>query len=118
MSPAAVMYSPTPTDYGELDFRPAKKIKVEAVIPNVEEVEAETATIPPHPLGIRPSGNAYAAASNLRSASSLLCRLPDELLIQILDFLDAPALFSLGGTCKALYAFTTFEDLWKTLFIT
>lgn len=117
MSPASVMYSPTPTDYGELDFRPTKRIKVETVVPIVDEVEAETPAIPPHPLGIKPAGNAYAAASNLGSASGLFCRLPDELLIQILEFLDAPALLSLGGTCKALYAFAAFEDLWKTLFI-
>lgn len=43
--------------------------------------------------------------------------LPDELIIQVLDFLDAASLKRLACTCKALYAFSRFEDLWKTLCI-
>ena len=44
-------------------------------------------------------------------------RLPDELIIQVLESLDATSLQCLGSTCKALYAFSRFEDLWKTLCI-
>ena len=44
-------------------------------------------------------------------------RLPDEVIIQVLESLDATSLQCLGCTCKALYAFSRFEDLWKTLCI-
>lgn len=43
--------------------------------------------------------------------------LPDELIIQVLEELDASSLKNLGFTSKALYAFSRFEDLWKTLCI-
>ena len=44
-------------------------------------------------------------------------RLPDELIIQVLESLDGSSLQCLGSTCKALYAFSRFEGLWKTLCI-
>ena len=81
-----------------------------------EEGDSE-AVIPPHPLGIKPSGNAYTASRNIRPAIGSLAILPDELIIQLLEYLDARELVSLGSTCKALYAFGRSEDLWKALFI-
>lgn len=66
-----------------------------------------------HPLKIRPSGNAYAAAKNLKSASGLWATLPDEICVQILEFLEPASLDTLGQTCKALFAFSRFEELWK-----
>ena len=76
----------------------------------------ETA-IPLHPLRIKPSGNAYTAIANIKPASGLFSSLPDELIIQSLEYLDGESLLRVGGTCKALFAFTRFEDLWKTLCI-
>ncbi|KAK2752389.1 hypothetical protein FQN55_007429 [Onygenales sp. PD_40] len=73
--------------------------------------------IPPHPLGVKPSGNALAASSNLRAAVGSFGELSDELVILLLECLDAASLLSLGATCKALYAFTHAEELWKALFI-
>ncbi|KAI9845849.1 MAG: hypothetical protein M1837_004530 [Sclerophora amabilis] len=72
---------------------------------------------PRHPLGIKPSGNAYTSNSNLRAASGLFALLPEELIVQLLEFLDASDLLSIGSTCKALYAYARLEDLWKALFI-
>lgn len=74
-------------------------------------------TVPIHPLGVRPAGNAYTSTGNLKSAAGFFSYLPDELLVSILEFLDPKALLDLGSTCRALYAFSRYEDLWKTLFI-
>ena len=50
-------------------------------------------------------------------AAGLFSVLPDELIIQVLEFLQKVSLLQLGSTCKALYAFCTFDDLWKSLLI-
>jgi hypothetical protein len=73
----------------------------------------------PHPLGIRPEGNAFTdrPASRPRDSAGSFRALPDELLAHLLERLDAPSLRALGGTCKLLYAFTRVDDLWRTLFV-
>ena len=73
--------------------------------------------IPGHPLGVKPSGNALLAAEDLRNAIGTFNLVPDELILILLEFLDSRSLLQLGQTCKAFYAFTRAEDLWKTLFI-
>ncbi|BDD63520.1 hypothetical protein MPDQ_001832 [Monascus purpureus] len=73
--------------------------------------------IPCHPLGVKPSGNALLASWNLRSAIGNFQLLPDEVILTLLEFLDGPALLRIGRTCKAFYAFTRAEELWKALFI-
>ena len=80
-------------------------------------VDNDSVTVPSHPLGIKPSGNAYTASENLKSAAGYFAVLPDELLVQILEYLDASSLKDIECTCKALYAFSRLEDLWKTLCI-
>ncbi|KAH0543056.1 hypothetical protein FGG08_002569 [Glutinoglossum americanum] len=78
----------------------------------------EASTVPPHPLDVKPAGNAFTAAYNLRNTSGgLFSALADELIIQILEFLDGSSLLRVGATCKVLYAFAAADDLWKTLFI-
>ena len=78
-------------------------------------VTDESVTIPSHPLGIKPAGNAYAAPKNIKLAVGHFSALPDDLLVQILEILDAASLKQLGITCKSLYAFSRLDDLWKTL---
>ena len=73
--------------------------------------------VPHHPLNIRPSGNVYTTAENIKSAAGTFSHLPDELLVHILEYLDGRSLRDLGGSCKALFAFTRLEELWKNLFI-
>ena len=73
--------------------------------------------VPHHPLHIKPSGNLYAASVNIKDKAGDLSFLPDEVLIQILEVLDSHSLCNIGQTCKALYAFSRLEDIWKTLFI-
>ena len=75
----------------------------------------DSVTVPAHPVGIKPSGNAYNATKNLKSAAGVFVTLPDELLVQVLEYLDARSLQKIGRTCKAMYAFSRLEDLWKTL---
>lgn len=72
--------------------------------------------IPPHPLRIKPSGNALTAAYNLRDTSTgIFAMLPDELLMQILGLLDAENLVNLGSTSKGMYGFCRAEELWRPL---
>ena len=79
--------------------------------------ENDSKTLPSHPLRIKPAGNAYTSTENIKLAAGLFMGLPDELIIQVLESLDAASLKRLGCTCKALYAFSRLEDLWKTLCI-
>lgn len=79
--------------------------------------ENDSLTVPLHPLRIKPAGNAYTATENIKLAAGLFKGLPDELIIQVLEYLDAASLKELGCTCKALYAFTRLEELWKALCI-
>jgi hypothetical protein len=73
--------------------------------------------IPSHPLGVKPSGNALLATWSLRDAIGPFKRLPDELILALLEFFDGPSLLRVGRTCKAFYAFTRAEELWKALFV-
>lgn len=77
----------------------------------------DSLAVPSHPLSIKPAGNAYTATKNIKLAAGLFMGLPDELIIQVLESLDASSLKRLACTSKALYAFSRFEDLWKTLCI-
>lgn len=79
--------------------------------------EHESLIVPLHPLRIKPAGNAYTATENIKMAAGTFVTLPDELLIQVLELLDAASLKRLGCACKALYAFSRLEELWKTLCI-
>ena len=77
--------------------------------------EGNDITVASHPLGIKPLGNAYKAEENIKIAAGRLLLLPDEIVSQIMDFLDACSLKSIGLTCKFLYAFSRSEDLWKSI---
>ena len=74
-------------------------------------VEIEDAfLLPHHPLDVKPAGNAYTAQRKLENP---LQNLPDEVVISILELLDPPTLLSLGQVCKAFFAFSRVDDLWK-----
>jgi len=89
----------------------------EEAVARSSETISSPSTVPPHPLGLRPSGNAYTATRDIKAFTGHFARLPDELLLQLLEVLDPVDLVKLGGTCKALHAFCSAEDFWKTLFI-
>ncbi|KAI5844264.1 hypothetical protein BZA05DRAFT_427192 [Tricharina praecox] len=99
---------------------PSKRLK--STLPNGrslhDDVNAETEIIQPHPLRIKPSGNAFTSSTNLRDTScGQLALFPDELILQVLGYLVADDLNALAATSKALYGFSRTEELWKALFI-
>ena len=82
---------------------------------SVDTIGDDSVTVPSHPVGVKPTGNAYNATKNLKSVTGFFVALPDELIVQVLEHLDAGSLQKIGCTCKAMYAFSRLEDLWKTL---
>lgn len=84
---------------------------------STQSTEDEARAVPPHPLGVKPAGNAFSVMENAKIMAGLFFSLSDELILQVLEFLDPWSLLRLGATCKLFYAFCQFDDLWKTLFI-
>lgn len=99
------------------ESRPSKKLKTLVAASLGGEDEDVAVALPSHPLGIKPAGNAYTASGNIKSRCGLFAQLPDELLSHIFESFDADTLIRLGGTCRALYAFTRLDDLWRALFV-
>jgi hypothetical protein len=99
------------------EARPSKKQRT-SVVEDFHNDDDDVATaLPSHPLGIKPAGNAYTASENIKSRCGSFARLPDELLSHILESFDADTLIRLGSTCRALYAFTRLDELWRALFV-
>lgn len=84
---------------------------------DVQESDGNNTFVRRHPLGVRPSGNAYVASVNLKDSAGRFAALPDELLAPVLEILEPQDLLRLGSTCRALHAFTRNEELWRTLFV-
>ncbi|KAH4932944.1 tRNA wybutosine-synthesis-related protein 4 [Parastagonospora nodorum] len=97
--------------------RPSKKLKTASAATFQNDDEEVAIAVPSHPLGIKPAGNAYTASENIKSRCGSFARLPDELLSHILESFDADTLIRLGTTCRALYAFTRLDELWRALFV-
>lgn len=95
--------------------RPIKRLRWASLPPEEESIPADA--IPSHPLGLKPAGNAYTSSINSKSEIGSFRRLPDEMLMGILEILEAKDLVKLGGTCRQLYAFTRAEELWRALFV-
>lgn len=75
-------------------------------------------SIPSHPLGLKPSGNQYFASGPIaRQSLGNFGRLPDEMILQFLEYLEPYSLKVLGTTCRFLYAFCHSDELWKPLFL-
>ena len=98
------------------DTRPAKRHRPDSSTAD-SSTDKDASLVKRHPLGVRPSGNALTSSVNCKTSCGLFAYLPDELLGQLLEYLDAPALLRLGGTCRGLHAFTRNEELWRALFV-
>jgi hypothetical protein len=99
------------------ESRPSKKLKTSPAA-NVQNDDEDVAiALPSHPLGIKPAGNAYTASENIKANCGSFARLPDELLSHIFESFEADNLIRLGSTCRALYAFTRLDELWRALFV-
>ena len=71
-----------------------------------------------HSLGVRPNGNALTASSaHSRDKIGNFRALPDEVILFVLEWLEDVDLLRLGMTCRALFAFTSSDDLWKALLL-
>ena len=101
---------------GHAESQPAKRIKLDMADIHLDDDDV-AAAVPTHPLGVKPAGNAYTATDNIKSRCGAFAALPDELLNHILESFDADALVRLGSTCRALYAFTRLDELWRALFV-
>jgi hypothetical protein len=99
------------------ESRPSKKLKTSAAATIQSHDEDVAIALPSHPLGIKPAGNALTASENIKSRCGSFARLPDELLSHILESFEADTLIRLGTTCRALYAFTRLDELWRALFV-
>ena len=104
------------SDSLQMEERAVKRRKTGANQVQVDGAE-ETTLVRRHPLGVRPAGNALTSRTNAKNCCGLFARFPDELLMHFLEILQVPHLLRLGGTCRALHAFTRSEELWRTLFV-
>lgn len=77
--------------------------------------EKEESCLRKHPLGLRPSGNALTSKQDLSLSMGIFGRIPDTLLLLLLEYLDQPALLRLGHTCRGLFAFTAYDQIWREL---
>ncbi|CAI6284103.1 unnamed protein product [Periconia digitata] len=110
------------TNHSDAEPRPSKKVKLSAAEVNHDGDDDDSSedlatAVPTHPLHIKPAGNAYTASENLKTYCGSFCQLPDEVLSVVLESFDADTLVRLGSTCRALYAFTRLEELWRALFV-
>ena len=113
MAPGLLQHSPDAC----AESRPSKKPKLSHAATVQDDVQDVAAAVPSHPLAVKPAGNAYTAPDNIKRHAGLFARLPDELLSHILESFDADMLVHLRGTCRALYAFASLDDLWRALFV-
>lgn len=74
-----------------------------------------SASVRKHPLGVRPSGNALTADQDLSLSMGIFGRIPDALLLLLLEWLDEDALLKLSRTCRGLFAYATHDQLWRDL---
>jgi hypothetical protein len=110
MAPGVLLSSST-----EYDTRASKRLKATGV--GRAQQDENDGGIPSHPLKVKPSGNAYSSSINSKNNAGLFKLLPDELILQILEQFAARKLSLLGSTCRFLYAFTQYDDLWRALFV-
>ncbi|KAK4226118.1 hypothetical protein QBC38DRAFT_510602 [Podospora fimiseda] len=83
-----------------------------------EDSNTLTSAVPLHPLGIKPLGNKYLFNGiDARSYLGTLQALPDEMITQLLEYLDPHTLRLLGYTCRFLFACCMSDDVWKTIFL-
>lgn len=84
---------------------------------NHDDLDA-TSAIPSHPFGIKPLGNKYfSGGDDARKYLGTFQVLPDEMLMQLIEYLDARTLRLLGYTCRFLFACSMSDDVWKTIFL-
>ncbi|KAI0008519.1 Clavaminate synthase-like protein [Xylariaceae sp. FL0662B] len=100
---AGISGNPTTRDDSEIDVQNTRSI---------------SDSIPIHPIGVKPLGNQYfVSGPTARQSLGHIGQLPDEMILNLLEYFDAQSLEAIGATCRFLYAFTQLDELWKTLFL-
>ena len=82
-----------------------------------EEVTQSDPQFQAHWLGVRPGGNVLTELARARDNIGTFGTLPDEVILLLLEWLEDVDLIWLGTTCRAFFAFTLNDELWKTLFL-
>lgn len=83
--------------------------------------EEEVAVNGRHPQGVKPEGNAFMdSLSGIRPVRDTglgphFSKFSDSQLLEFLTYLDAPSLAQLSQTSQAMYAFSSHDDVWRTL---
>lgn len=74
---------------------------------------------PPHPLGVKPSGNAALCKGRVLSVVDAfgprLGRLGEGLVLQVLRWLDARSLAEAGCVSQGAFVYCSFDELWREL---
>ena len=81
----------------------------------IDNAEVPWESLRRHPLGVRPSGNALTADQDLSLSMGVFGQIPDSLVLLLVEFLDQDALLNLSHTCRGLFAFATYDQLWREL---
>lgn len=72
-----------------------------------------------HPNGVLPAGNAYFSSKKLLlvrlNGLGFISSVSDEILVDILSYLNGLELCFVSITSRALYVFSLFNDLWRDL---
>ncbi|KIX93563.1 uncharacterized protein Z520_10741 [Fonsecaea multimorphosa CBS 102226] len=97
--------SPTYIDHG-ISVKNNNAVDSEAS----SEMEADQ-----HPLRVKPSGNALTSPHNAQASMGCFGLLPDTLLLILLECLNRHSLANLGATCRGLYAYCTYDQLWRDI---
>lgn len=82
-----------------------------------EEVTHSDPQVRSHRLGLRPSGNILTEPAHARENIGIFGTLPDEAVCILLEWLEDVDLLRLGTTCRAFFAFTSNDELWKKLML-
>ncbi|XP_061372157.1 arginine-specific demethylase JMJ22 [Gastrolobium bilobum] len=100
-------------------------ISIAKELPCLVEEEEDTeegfrikSSAPSHNHGVQPLGNLYLNPGSINSRDTGLGNLhilTDELVLEILGFLDGTSLGVLATASKSFYVFTNHEPLWKNL---
>ncbi|SCV04936.1 LANO_0G14708g1_1 [Lachancea nothofagi CBS 11611] len=79
---------------------------------------------PTHPLGIKPSGNAFfeedlkEVEKHKQKLLGKFGKFPEDLLIHLISFIESPRdLLALGSASRVFYAYTYSEELWRKFYV-
>ncbi|EJD35288.1 Clavaminate synthase-like protein [Auricularia subglabra TFB-10046 SS5] len=110
--------------------RPAKRARFDPSLADPEPAPRRERSSPPpsiasshrpHPLGLKPSGNALIYPAKARKARveglGSLAVLPDELILDLLSLLPPRTVFRLQAVSRAFFAFSRQQAHWRVFYL-